>query len=642
MTRSETNVLLAGGLIVLAGVAAYHNSLSVPLLFDDLPAIARNASLRHLGDALSPPPDAAGAVGRPLVNLSLALNYAVGGLEVGGYHIFNLLVHLLSALALFGVARRTLRLPPPTLPVAAGTDLEKRRAAALPMAFGIALLWTVHPLQTESVVCVIQRNELLVGLFYLLTLYGFIRSVTSPSPGRWQAVSIASCLLGVASKEVIATAPLLVLLYDRTLVAGSFRTAWQVRGRYYAGLAATWILLLILIAGSGHRTGTVGFGFGMTSWEYLLTQCRAIVIYLQLSVWPAPLVLDYGYGKVSGLTAVLPQALLLLALAVATVWANWRHRVLGLLGAWLFVILGPSSSIVPLTTQTIAEHRMYLPLAAVITLVVIGLHRWLGQRALVATLGLAVVCSAVTVRRNTDYRNALTIWSDTAVKWRGNARAQTNWGNALARLNRPAEAMPHFAEAILLDPSYSEAHHNLGLALLESHRPADAIPHFADAARLRPSDPDAHFNWGHALAKLERLPEAAEHYAKAAALAPANPEFLAHLGWALLLCGRTAEAIPPLEQALRLQPNLADAHLDLANAFVQSTRFNEAVIHYEAADRLKAGDAGIHYNWAVALLRLGRPAEAIPHFEATLRLTPDDAQARAMLARARQESAARK
>ncbi|MSU66174.1 MAG: tetratricopeptide repeat protein [Opitutus sp.] len=639
MTRSKTNVLLAGGLLVLAGMVAYHNSFSVPLLFDDLPAIERNASLRHLGDALSPPLDAAGATGRPLVNLSLAINFALGGLEVRGYHVFNLIVHLLAGLVLFGVVRRTLLLPR-IRPAAPEGENGELRSAALPVALGIALLWVVHPLQTESVVCVIQRTELLVGLFYLLTLYCFIRSVGSTTPRRWQAAVIASCLLGVASKEVIATAPLIAFLYDRAFVAGTFREAWRLRGRFHLGLAATWLVLAGLIMTSGHRTGTVGFGFGMTSWEYLLTQCRAIVLYLKLSVWPHPLVLDYGYGKVSGLSAVLPQALLLVALALATVWASWRRFAAGFLGAWVFVILGPSSSVVPLTTQTMAEHRMYLPLAAVMALAVVGLHRGLGRRALAVTLGLAVIFSAATIARNSDYRDTLTIWSDTVAKWPKNARAQTNWGNALARLHHPAEAMPHFAEAILLDATYSEAHHNLGLALLESDRPAEAIRHFIDAARLRPTDSDAQLNWGHALAKLERMPEATEHYAKAAALAPENPEVLAFHGWALLLSARPAEAIPSLEKALRLQPDRSDAHLDLANAYVQSGRFADALPHYDATDRLKPGETGVHYNWGVALMRARRPGEAAAQFDAALKIKPDDPEARAMLARARQESAA--
>ena len=183
-----------------------HGSLGVPFFFDDLVAITNNPTIRNLGriaDVLSPPNDGSGATGRPIVNLSLALNYAASGTDVRGYHLFNLVVHSGCALALFGIVRRTLLQP----------ALNARFGrAAVPIAFVVALLWAVHPLQSESVACVIQRTELLVGMFYLLTLYCVVRSGSEPGSKGWPLLTIASSALGMASKEVMVSAPLIVLL----------------------------------------------------------------------------------------------------------------------------------------------------------------------------------------------------------------------------------------------------------------------------------------------------------------------------------------------------------------------------------------------------------------------------------------------
>jgi tetratricopeptide (TPR) repeat protein len=626
-------------LIVAAAVVAYHNSFSIPLFFDDLPGIERNLSLREPSRWFFPPVDAAGATGRPLVNFTLGLNYAFGQLDVTGYHAVNFALHVLASLTLLGVVRRSLLLP--GFARSFGPAGEALAGQATAIAFASALLWSVHPLLTESVNCVIQRNELLVGLFYLLTLYAFIRSVAADGGSRWRVAAIAACFLGVLSKEVMATAPVLVLLYDRMFVAGTFRAAWAARRRFYGALFSSWLLLLLLIAGSAQRTGTVGFGLGMSSWDYLLTQCRAILIYLKLSLWPAPLVVDYGYAVTSEPARVLPQALLLLALAGATIWALVRRHVAGFVGAWFFLILGPSSSVVPLTTQTIAEHRMYLPLAGLVTLAVFGLFRGLGRRGLAVALGVSLVFTGVTVVRNQAYASPLAIWSDTVAKWPDNARARTNLGNALARLGRIPEAIPHYVAAIGLDPTYQEAQTNLGLALLRDGKAAESLTYFAEAVKLRAGDAEAERNWGEALARLDRLPEALAHFRRAAEIDPDHPQNIALLGWALLLSSRTDEAIPILTRAAQLQPDSPDVRVDLANALVLAGRFAESGPHFEAASRLRVGDANIHFNWGQALLRAGRPAEAATQFAEVVRLRPADAEARALLQRTQSGAGAR-
>ena len=191
--RETWGMFLAVAVLLLAGVVAYYNSFSAPFLFDDDPAIADNPTIRTLWPpwaALSPPATGAGVNGRPVINVSFAINYALGGLDVRGYHAANLAIHLCAALTLFGIIRRTLRQP----------ILRPRFGdQALPIAFAAALGWTLHPLQTESVIFIEQRTESLMGLFYLLTLYAAIRGMEPSRPLRWQILAFVTCLAGLAT-----------------------------------------------------------------------------------------------------------------------------------------------------------------------------------------------------------------------------------------------------------------------------------------------------------------------------------------------------------------------------------------------------------------------------------------------------------
>src|SRR5213593_4902772 len=380
---SRAGVFVAAALLTAAALAAWANSFRGPFILDDLPAIVENATIRTLAlpIVLTPPRSGQPAGGRPLVNFSFALNWAVGGADVRGYHVLNLAIHVLAALALFGVARRTLR----SRPLAA-----KFAADATPLAFAMAALWMLHPLQTESVTYIAQRAESLAGLCLLLTLYASIRGAESPTPTRWHALAVVTCLLGVATKEVMYAAPLLVLLHDRTFFAGTFREALRRRPWFYAGLAATWLLLGWLVEQTGNRGATAGFDLGITPWRYLLTQCAAIVHYLRLAFWPAPLVLDYGVATTNSLAEVWTQAGLLFVLFGATLIALAWRPPWGFLGAWFFLLLAPTSSVLPLATQTVAEHRMYLSLAAIIAAIVVGVWHVLGRHSVVVFVAIAI------------------------------------------------------------------------------------------------------------------------------------------------------------------------------------------------------------------------------------------------------------
>ena len=552
-------MFVAGGLLVLAGLAVYANSFSGPFVFDDTYSIPLNGTIRQLATALAPPGNGTTVSGRPLLNLSFALNYAVSGLNVWSYHALNLLIHLLAGLTLFGIVRRTFAL---------ASMGERLRGRALFLAFAIALLWLIHPLQTESVTYIVQRSESLMGLFYLLTLYCFIRGATGGQPGVWIPLSVLACLLGMGTKEVTVSAPVLLLLYDRTFLAGTFRAAWRRRRGWYLGLAATWLPLGWLVVGAANRGGTAGFGVGVGFWQYAATQFEAVARYLWLALWPHPLIVDYGAQWVTSISDVVPYAIVVAMVVAGTAVALWRRPALGFLGAWFLAILAPTS-LVPGIRQTIVEHRMYLALAPVTVVLVLGLHALLRRRVWPVLLALAVGGGWLTAQRNRDYRSDLALWRDTVAQHPGNSGPHLSLGDALFERGQPAAALAQFEEALRLSPGDADAYYNAANALVRLGRMDEAIGHYQAALQLRSDYFDAHTNLGEAFMRTDRFPEAVKQYEAAVLLEPELPEAYYNLGNALDRAGRLPAAIRELQRAVRLRPDYSEAHNNLGNLFTR-------------------------------------------------------------------------
>ena len=614
-------VWLAAGIIVLATLAVYSNSLRNPFVFDDQVALTQNPSIRQLwplGEVLIPPPTST-LGGRPIANLSFALNYALGGDSPWGYHAVSLTLHFLTALLFFGIVRRSV-----------GRIFASRCGEAVPIALTAALLWALHPLATGTVSYVSQRTELLMALFYLLTLYGFIRGLER-SPQFWLPLSIAACALGTASKEVMVTAPFTVLLYDCAFVSGSVREAWRRRWTYYVGLGATWLLLAFLMS-SQLAERSVGFGLGVSWWNYLLTECQAVVLYLTLSLWPHLLVFDYGPLFVNRALSVLPHAIVLAGTIGGVLLAWTRKPALGFVAGWFFIVLAPTSSVVPLVLQPIAENRAYLPLLGLVTLAVLGVRAVAGLRGLSALLALAALFGVSTIQRNETYRTESALWVDTIAKRSENPRAQTNLGSALFRQGHHSEAMKLFASAVRLDPTYPEAQNDLGYGALFLGDIATAIPHLQEAVRLRPNFAMARNNLAAAYNEAKRFAEALALGESALQLAPLMPEAHYNVGESLMGLGRVAESVAQFEAELRSQPEHANALYFLGRAFLNLSRPGDAIPVLEHVIHLTPDFAEAYNDLGVALLRSGRTDDAVAQFTACLRRNPNHEAARRNLA----------
>ena len=567
--------------IVLAIVFAYHNALGGPFIFDDYDFMLKDTSLQKLW----PPTREGQGARRPVGKFTLAINYALAAptpekpLSPWGFKLGNVIIHALASLTLYGIVRRTLRTP----------RLAPRFGDAAEWLAGItALLWAVHPLHTQAVTYAIQRFESLMGLFYMLTLYAFIRAATSDRRAGlvgWSCVAVLASALGMGTKEVMATAPVLVILYDRCFIAGSFREALRRRCAVHLAIAATWgVIAGLVLLDVLYPTVVATSGFGIQSvkpLEYALSQPGVILHYLRLAAWPRPLVLDYLWPIARTPAEIVPPLIAILVLLAATCWALVRHPPLGFMGAWFFGILSVTSSVVPIADLAM-EHRVYLSLASVIALVVIAVklsidrfarnaasHVRLTLASLLSAAAVSVAMAVLTTERNEDYDSAKAIWSDTVAKRPGNWRAHRNLAAALADDFDYENAEKHYRASLDIFPNDADGRRLHAQVLLFLNRPEDAAKEFQAAYSLRPDDPMIAMPLGETLARLGRLPEAARVFEAVIAKHPADADAVSALGNVELIRGDAAAAVASQRRALAIRPDSAEFKRRLAASLVK-------------------------------------------------------------------------
>jgi len=625
-------------LLCLAAIAAYANSFRGPLVFDDVPSIAENRTIETFWPPWTPlfPPRHADVTvaGRPLANLTLAANYIVHGTSVGGYHLVNLAIHIAAGLTLFALLTSVIRWKWPSAP-----------SATRFIPFCTSLLWLVHPLHTESVTYIVQRVESLAGLFYLLTMYLSWLAMTDASKTRsraWTLVAIVSCALGMATKETMVSAPLMVLLMDIVLISGSWRMAWRSHRPLHLSLLATWILLAMLVLTSPRRSLIAEAH--ISPWHYLLTQCEAIVLYLKLSFWPSPLIFDYGEANagvplVTSLKSVWIQAAALVGLVLGTLVALIHRHWLGLVGFLFFAVLAPSSSFIPIHAEVIAEHRMYLPLAAVLLVALSGF--WIvtqglagGDRHLAeylpwsVALPAALIFITLTHQRNYDYRSEQSLWQDTVAKRPGNVRGHYNLGTAAGKAGDVDAEIGHYRTALALAPQYPKAHNNLGNVLKKRGDLDGAIHHLQLAIDANPNYALAHYNLGIVRGMQNRLDEAIAEFRVAIQLNPDHFESHNNLGKALASAGAYHDAIAAYQAALNLDRNSAACWYNLGTAQLHAGLLDDAAQSLNRAVSIQSDFVDAEYNLGHVFERLGQTDHAITQFQRVLSQQPDHAGAK--------------
>ncbi len=541
----------AAPLLVLIGLLTYSNSFTKDFVLDDINWISGH---RHIGNFWRYMAE----WDRPVIRLSIQLNYQVGGLNRPGYHALNAAVHILAALTLWGIIRRVLRQP--RLAARYGSVADY-------LAFAVALLWMVHPLQTQAVTYVIQRCESMMGLFYLFTLYAWLQAVTGGSRW-WFAAAVASFAISAGCKEVAGTLPPVLLLFDRIFLASSWREL-RSRGLAYLAVGVVWVIFLIPYTQTALGGSTnVSLGFGLqsaTPYTYLLTQSEVILHYLRLSVWPVNQALDYlDWPIAQSIGEVWPAFLTVSALLLVSLILLYFRPALGFVGFWFFAILAPTSSIMPIIDPAF-EHRMYLPLASVVILAVFGIYHliiqflWSNQKQAIVGFtilaSIALVLLSLTYARNETYRTHVVCMETAAMARPYNIRPWASLAALYINQSRFDKAEGALQQAAAIGPESSFVLHQL--------------------APLR--------------AAQGRLDEAEQLYFRLLKL-PFNDfegvRIYQYLAWVQVTKGKPEAAVETMRQLVAKQPDVAENWLVLTAVLLAAGREGDAQIAAAEVRRL--------------------------------------------------------
>ena len=523
-------IRLLAVIIVFAGLAAYSNCYQGLFVFDDEYTLeefdpgeglfnqSRNFFFRK----------GAPCCGRPPISFSLAVNHSIHGTELWGYHAMNVGIHLIGALLLFGLVRRTLL----------KANVQEEHALYLGMI--TAVLWAVHPINSSSVTYIGQRAESIMGMLFILTFYLAVR-------GKMIAAVVA-CWICVSAKEVGAMIPFVFVFYDRAFLSKSWGDVWAKHKWIYGAFILSWLVIPLLLL-SDPKGNTVGFVYQIINPRtYLQTSCNAIIIYLKLMFYPSPLILDYGWPIAIEVKEFAAAMLGVVALFIATVCAIIFKPKWGFLGAAFFLILAPTTSVLPIISEIMAEHRMYLPSAVIIAYSVFAVY-WLARRfsAIKFAWILAVIIAAtflsLTYKQNFLYHDKVNLWTYNSNQRPKNRRSWYNLGVALDRGNRPEDAVLAYQNSIICSPDWADPQLNMGSVLMDLQRFPEADKAFRNAIQFEPDNPDAYLMRGQLMFYMGNTNEGFKMFRAAQDVAPDLPRVYKGFAMGYLMVGNVDEAM---------------------------------------------------------------------------------------------------
>ena len=634
MNRSVIQNIFVLLLFIMLGAAIYSNTLDVPFIFDDLPRIKENPYIRineltfdNLAEAMF---NKKSSAKRPLGNFSFALNYYFHQFNLKGYHVVNIIIHILTASLLYFLFKSTLCIP----------LLSRKYPHPEVIAFFAALVWLVYPLHTESVTYIVQRLNSLAAMFYLLSLLLYIKGRLSGEKRKswlWFTGSALSSILAIGSKQNAAMLPFFILLYEWFFFQDLDRNWLKRNLKYIFGVTALFCLIALLYLGTSpiEKLKSIhDFAHNeFTLSERMLTQFRVVIYYLSLLVYPHPsrLNLDYdfplSYSLVNPVSTLLCLCLIVGFVSLAVYWAR-KERLLSFCILWFFGNLIIESSVIPLAI--IYEHRTYMPSMFICLLAVTLGYRYIK----IKWLGVALVFMVVTVfsfwtfQRNSVWRDPLALWSDCVKKSPQKARPHNNLGFVLMTQEKTSEAIEHYYEALRINPKFEKAHFNLGVVLETQGKTSEAIEHYYEALRIRPKYAKAHFNLGMVLKTHGKTSEAIEHYYEALRINPSFAEAHNNLGNALMVQeGATDKVISHFKEALRLNPKYVEAYSSLSVAMIHMGKIDEAIVLLRKAIQIDPNLAATYVNLGGALTLQNKSNEAMINFNKALQINPDIAEA---------------
>lgn len=622
-------------IVVVVGMIIYANTLQVPFYFDDYTNIINVPLVKNLVHFADFTSTDHGFGRRYFGYLTFALNYRFHGLDVTGYHLVNIAIHLAAALLVYRLVSLTFRTP--CFSNARHDNAVDPRAGYV--ALFAALLFVTHPLQTQAVTYIVQRFASLAAMLYLLSLTCYIRArLSQKEPGKrvfativWFACALVSAILAMMTKETAFTLPLLILLYELLFFTGKLKRkllpiACAVpilagsAAAYWAVSSGRPIMELFSFLDKATKLQT-----DMSRWDYLATQCRVIVTYLRLVLIPIGQRLEYDYPIYHTFLTppVFLSAALLCSVVAAAVYCLYlsckrdnRHsnaaallRIIAFGIFWFFITHIIESSIIPIV-DVIFEHRMYLPSVGLFMAIAAALSLagnenttfpgWPRGQILLGSAIVILLLAGMTIARNHLWRNEIALWEDNAAKSLEKGRILLHLGTAYERGGDLVNAELAYREASDLSPDQPFSSVDLGRIYLQQGRLDDALKQFRNALAIDPTMAEAHNNIG----KIYELKMQYE------------------------------EALKEYLQAVRIKPYLAETHTNIGGLYLRQKRYAEAIQAYDKAVVSAPEYEQAYISRGMALLETGRNSEAVADFQRALQINPSNAEAAEQLRRA--------
>lgn len=626
LRRILENPWLALALIALTAVIIYSNIYQGEFVFDDVRTIEENQTIRGLSKFLSLKQF---VKPRSIVDLTFALNYRFGGLNVFGYHLVNLIIHIINGVIVYFLALTIFRQVRGRRTEDGGnltcqSPINNQQSSIPLAALFAALIFIAHPIQTQAVTYTTQRYASLAALFFMASVLFYLKGRIiaqnsklktqnsklpsfSLQPSAFYVLCITCGILAFMSKQNTASLPAVILLVEYLCIDST----WEGWKKKLPWIGLAFVLCLTAVLYVSGAFGVIGRGGNLledvsdftrdsrviSRWSYLCTQFSVVVVYIRLLFFPVGQNADDMYPFRSGFfDGLTPLAFLFLAgLVVLAVWRRKKTPVITLAIFWFFITLSVESSIIPIR-DALFEHRLYLPMFGFALAVSYALFYLLSRRELwgvITSLGIIIALGTATYQRNRVWQDYVSLWTDVLEKSPHNFRAHANLGIGLYSEQKTKKAISHFLQAIKLRPNYDLAHYNLGLAFERQGALKPAVAYYREALRIKPDYVKAHVNLGIALAREGNLEEAVSHFLT----------------------------------AIRFKPDSAEAHLNLGIAMERQGNLDGAVQHYSEALRINPGSPDAHYYLGVILARTGNPERAMRHFSGVLERRPDSARA---------------
>ncbi len=521
----------------------------------------------------------------PLTWISHMLDFQLYGMNPAGHHLTSVALHLANSILLFLL-------------------LQRMTKATWPGAM-VAALFALHPLHVESVAWVSERKDVLSALFWILSIWAYIRFVEESGAGKakgktFYILSVVLFALGLAAKPMLVTLPFVLLLLDywplqrrQTPIAGLF----VEKTPYFILAAASCMVTFFVQLQGGSVMPLARLPFGMR----LANVPVACVRYVAKTFWPAHLAMAYPMLKWP-VWAVAGATVLLLLLSGLALWRVRAQPWLAVGWLWFLGTLAPVIGVVQVGMQSMADRYSYIPSIGLFIAVVWAARDWgvrLGARA-PAILGVlaAAICLVLTARQAACWENDQTLFLHAIQNTKSNFIAYAGLGNYEGLHGHTNIAISYLETSVRINPNFPSSRNNLGRILLMEGRDDEALAQLQKAVSLDPDLADARYN----------------------------------LGYALLAKGRVGEALDQFQAQVNLQPADFKAQNNMGTVLLQNGLAGDAIAYLQKAVEIKPADAEPHYLLGNALFRTGRVAEAIRHYEKAIQLNPDHIQARNDLA----------